>query len=90
MADSAWPSEQLIVAQRGDLCSLAVLVSGAAPERAAYRPRYLRDARRRRGRGTGNLWRKFGMLRTATASPGWVTDGEHAVDCRTCLYVGRS
>ncbi|MFI9049190.1 RNA polymerase sigma factor [Streptomyces sp. NPDC053427] len=76
MADSAWPSEQLIVAaQRGDVDSIAALVSGSHPtvRRFAHSlcatPEDAEDAAQE---ALIILYRKIGMLRASGALASWM------------------
>ncbi|MGW3562559.1 RNA polymerase sigma factor [Streptomyces sp. NPDC000941] len=76
MADSAWPSEQLVVAaQRGDVDSIAALVSGAHPnvQRFAHSlcatPEDAEDAAQE---ALIILYRKIGMLRASGALASWM------------------
>ncbi|MFK4267628.1 RNA polymerase sigma factor [Streptomyces milbemycinicus] len=76
MADSAWPSEQLVVAaQRGDVDSIAALVSGSHPnvQRFAHSlcstPEDAEDAAQE---ALIILYRKIGMLRASGALASWM------------------
>ncbi|MGO4428062.1 RNA polymerase sigma factor, partial [Streptomyces sp. MCAF7] len=76
MADSAWPGEQLIVAaQRGDVDSIAALVSGSHPnvQRFAHSlcatPEDAEDAAQE---ALIILYRKIGMLRASGALASWM------------------
>ncbi|MDW6066321.1 RNA polymerase sigma factor [Streptomyces sp. FXJ1.4098] len=76
MADSAWPSEQLVVAaQRGDVDSITALVSGSHPnvQRFAHSlcatPEDAEDAAQE---ALIILYRKIGMLRASGALASWM------------------
>ncbi|MFF2039419.1 RNA polymerase sigma factor [Kitasatospora sp. NPDC058170] len=76
MADRAWPGEQLIIAaQRGDVDSIAALVSGAHP----HVQRFARslcatpeDAEDAAQEALIILYRKIGMLRASSALASWM------------------
>ncbi|AUY50846.1 RNA polymerase sigma factor [Streptomyces sp. CB01881] len=76
MADSAWPGEQLVVAaQRGDVDSIAALVSGAHPNVQRFARSLCatpEDAEDAAQEALIILYRKIGMLRASGALASWM------------------
>ncbi|MGP3967044.1 RNA polymerase sigma factor [Streptomyces sp. 6N223] len=76
MADSAWPSEQLIVAaQRGDVDSIAALVAGSHPNVRRFARSLCatpEDAEDAAQEALIILYRKIGMLRASGALASWM------------------
>lgn len=76
MADSAWPSEQLVVAaQRGDVDSIAALVSGSHPNVRRFAHSLCatpEDAEDAAQEALIILYRKIGMLRASGALASWM------------------
>ncbi|WFB09104.1 RNA polymerase sigma factor [Streptomyces sp. LX-29] len=76
MADSAWPSEPLIVAaQRGDVDSIAALVSGSHPNVQRFARSLCatrEDAEDAAQEALIILYRKIGMLRASGALASWM------------------
>lgn len=76
MTDSAWPGEQVIVAaQRGDVDSLAALVSGSHPNVQRFARSLCaspEDAEDAAQEALIILYRKIGMLRASGALASWM------------------
>ncbi|MFH8370991.1 RNA polymerase sigma factor [Streptomyces sp. NPDC018031] len=76
MADSAWPSEQLVVAaQHGDVDSIAALVSGSHPNVRRFARSLCatpEDAEDAAQEALIILYRKIGMLRASGALASWM------------------
>ncbi|MEE4417796.1 RNA polymerase sigma factor [Streptomyces bugieae] len=76
MADSAWPGEQLVIAaQRGDVASIAALVSGSHPHVRRFAHSLCatpEDAEDAAQEALIILYRKIGMLRASGALASWM------------------